>query len=163
MKPSLFFFIRRLFAGRCCGLRPWQPGRWFSHQKSPWPFGLICVLAFLYVVISSASHLRRVRLISDHVDSTTLANRQRRQIEIPFEANEAFAIVDAAIRDLPTPRTSPARRIACKRVPKCGALILRHGDSLFEMVTHGWAFRATSADHGHAARGHGQRDAGVRA
>jgi hypothetical protein len=49
------------------------------------------------------SHLRRVRLISGQVDlnATTLGNRQRRQIEIPFEAGEAFDLLDAAIRDLP--------------------------------------------------------------
>ncbi|HEY1043892.1 MAG TPA: histidine kinase [Telluria sp.] len=55
--------------------------------------GLVASVAF--------SHLRRVRLIADRLDRSTLANRHRRQIEIPFDANEAFAIVDAAIRELP--------------------------------------------------------------
>ncbi|MFZ6873841.1 sensor histidine kinase [Undibacterium sp. Di27W] len=49
----------------------------------------------------SFSHVRRVRLIASKVNATTLANRQRRQIEIPLEANEAFELVDAAIRELP--------------------------------------------------------------
>ena len=47
------------------------------------------------------SHLRRVRLIAHTLDASTLANRHRRHIEIPFDPNEAFAIVDAAIRELP--------------------------------------------------------------
>jgi hypothetical protein len=55
--------------------------------------GLVASVAF--------SHLRRVRLIADRLDRSTLANRHRRQIEIPFDSNEAFAIVDAAIRELP--------------------------------------------------------------
>jgi signal transduction histidine kinase len=42
-----------------------------------------------------------VRLIAGEIDSSALANRQRRQIEIPFEADEAFDLVDAAIRELP--------------------------------------------------------------
>jgi hypothetical protein len=53
-------------------------------------------------VISGAfSHVRRVRLVAGQVNTSTLANRQRRQIEIPFEAGEAFDLVDAAIRELP--------------------------------------------------------------
>jgi len=35
------------------------------------------------------------------VNSRTLANRQRTQIEIPFEANEAFELLAAAISELP--------------------------------------------------------------
>src|SRR5471032_75226 len=47
------------------------------------------------------SHVHRVRLIASNADTSALANRHRRQIEIPFPAGEAFAIVDAAIRELP--------------------------------------------------------------
>ena len=35
------------------------------------------------------------------VDASALSNRQRRQIEIPFEAGVAFDMVEAAIRELP--------------------------------------------------------------
>jgi hypothetical protein len=44
----------------------------------------------VFVITSAFSHLRRVRLIVDRVDASTISNRQRRQIEIPFEAGEAF-------------------------------------------------------------------------
>lgn len=53
------------------------------------------------VVVTAFSHLRRVRLITGTVDSGVLSNRQRRQIEIPFEAGVAFDMVEAAIRELP--------------------------------------------------------------
>ena len=53
------------------------------------------------VVATAFSHVRRVRLIASNVTAATLANRQRRQIEIPLEASEAFDLVDAAIRELP--------------------------------------------------------------
>ena len=53
------------------------------------------------IVTGAFSHLRRVRLVANEVNSATLSNRQRRQIEIPFEAGEAFDLVDAAIRELP--------------------------------------------------------------
>ncbi len=52
------------------------------------------------VITAAISHLRRVRLIAGS-DREPLGNRQRRQIEIPFEAGEAFDLLEAAIRDLP--------------------------------------------------------------
>ncbi|MFZ6735901.1 sensor histidine kinase [Undibacterium sp. Ji42W] len=60
------------------------------------PFSLVALVMGI-----SFSHVRRVRLIASKVDTNTLANRQRRQIEIPLEASEAFELVDAAIRELP--------------------------------------------------------------
>ncbi|WP_425489364.1 sensor histidine kinase [Cognatilysobacter bugurensis] len=69
---------------------------WFELPIMLVLFGLTaCVLA------GTASHLHRVRLIAGRVDKTTVENRQRRQIEIPFEAGEAFDLLDAAIRELP--------------------------------------------------------------
>ncbi|MES2859579.1 MAG: histidine kinase [Pseudomonadota bacterium] len=53
------------------------------------------------VVTGAVSHLGRVRLIAGRLDAGTLGNRQRRQVEIPFEAGEAFDLLDAAIRELP--------------------------------------------------------------
>ncbi len=64
-------------------------------------FGLFVVIMMIFVIVRAFSHVRRVRLIADKSDSTTLANRHRRQIEIPLPPAEAFAIVDAAIRELP--------------------------------------------------------------
>ena len=63
--------------------------------------GIIVALGFLtgaFVIVTAFSHLRRVRLITGQVNASALSNRQRRQIEIPFEAGEAFDLVDAAIR-----------------------------------------------------------------
>jgi hypothetical protein len=74
-------------------------------------FGRVGVMTWLFVasavvlvgskVAHAFSHVRRVRLITGRVDASTLSNRQRRQIEIPFESGEAFDIVDATIRELP--------------------------------------------------------------
>jgi signal transduction histidine kinase len=64
------------------------------------PVVLFTFLTLGFVVTSTFSHLRRVRLIAGS-DKEALGNRQRRQIEIPFEAGEAFDLLDAAIRELP--------------------------------------------------------------
>ena len=53
------------------------------------------------VSVTAFSHLRRVRLITGSVNASALSNRQRRQIEIPFEAGEAFDMVEGALRELP--------------------------------------------------------------
>ncbi|HEU4376653.1 MAG TPA: histidine kinase [Telluria sp.] len=66
--------------------------------------GMMVLLGFIAagVTITGAfSHVRRVRLIAGAVDASSLAPRQRRQIEIPLEAGEAFDLVEAAIRELP--------------------------------------------------------------
>jgi signal transduction histidine kinase len=66
-----------------------------------WVFILIALGLFATVISGAFSHVHRVRLITNSVDAATLASRHRRQIELPFPADEAFAIVDAAIRELP--------------------------------------------------------------
>lgn len=66
-----------------------------------WPIVLAGMITMALVVAGALSHLGRVRLIAGRIDKSTLANRQRRQIEIPFEAGEAFDLLDAAIRELP--------------------------------------------------------------
>ena len=66
-----------------------------------WPIVLAGMITMALVVAGALSHLGRVRLITGRIDKSTLANRQRRQIEIPFEAGEAFDLLDAAIRELP--------------------------------------------------------------
>jgi hypothetical protein len=56
----------------------------------------------LAVIITNAfSHVNRVRLIAGKVSNAALSRRQRRQVELPLEAGEAFDLVDAAMRELP--------------------------------------------------------------
>ena len=64
-------------------------------------FALLALFLGLWVLSGVFSHMRRVRLIAGSLNSSTLSNRQRRQIEIPFEPGEAFDLIDAAIRELP--------------------------------------------------------------
>lgn len=70
-----------------------------EHNGAPLFVAFVVLMAF--VITGAFSHLRRVRLIVGHADAGALANRQGRQIEIPFEAGEAFDLLDAAIRELP--------------------------------------------------------------
>lgn len=96
------FFILRIVAAWTLGLFvvmvSWAT---MANIYDVAPLFLISAIVLALVITGAFSHLRRVRLIADRVDSSSLANRQRRQIEIPFEAGEAFDLLDAAIRELP--------------------------------------------------------------
>ena len=65
------------------------------------PMVLLSMATMALVIGGAFSHLRRVRLIAGHIDGDTLGNRQKRLVEIPLEAGEAFDLLDAAIRELP--------------------------------------------------------------
>jgi hypothetical protein len=75
--------------------------RALTGRDPPDLFGLVIIVTMLVVIVKAVSHVHRVGLIADRVDSSTLGNRHRRRIEIPFPAGEAFDIVQAAIRELP--------------------------------------------------------------
>ncbi|WP_445146468.1 sensor histidine kinase [Dyella sp. Tek66A03] len=92
----LAWFLALLFAALLISNSP--P---FRYRDTGGAFVLLVAIALLMVVTGAVSHLRRVRLIAGHIDSDTLGNRQRRRVEIPFEADEAFDLLDAAIRELP--------------------------------------------------------------
>jgi signal transduction histidine kinase len=66
-----------------------------------WPIAIAAMLTMALVVTGAISHLGRVRLVADGINAAALSNRQRRHIEIPLEAGEAFDLLDAAIRELP--------------------------------------------------------------
>lgn len=99
---SAFFLLRLLAAWGLVFLLAaglWSTLPVIGHIEAP--IVLACFIAAGLVVSGVFSHLNRVRLIAGRVDGNALANRQRRQIEIPFEAGEAFDLLDAAIRELP--------------------------------------------------------------
>jgi len=83
----------------------------FPHIRPlDWLFA-VAVIGFVTAkVIHAIAHLRRVQLIKGRIDADALSQRQRRQIEIPFDTAEAFAIVDASIRELPNVNVDESTR-----------------------------------------------------
>jgi hypothetical protein len=79
-------------------------------KPTPWIFAVLVFGSLLFVTVRAISHVRRVRLITNSLDASTLASRHRRQIEIPLPPTEAFDIVDAAIRELPYVETVESTR-----------------------------------------------------
>src|SRR5688572_3046098 len=101
MIRSVFFLVRLLLAWAlvvALTLGLLSDIVWFFPDVL-YPIVLVGMLAV--AAIAGFSHIRRVRLIAGELNATTLANRQRRQIEIPFEAGEAFDLLAAAIAELP--------------------------------------------------------------
>jgi anti-sigma regulatory factor (Ser/Thr protein kinase) len=101
MIRSFFFLLRLLVAWGAVYLLPLLVISEAAHTE-PAPFFAIVLLVLETVVaVAAFSHIRRVRLVAGAVNGSTLSNRQRRQIEIPFEAGEAFDLLADAIRELP--------------------------------------------------------------
>lgn len=75
---------------------------WSAPGLPEFPVVLLWMLTLVFVIPDVVSHIHRVRMIVG-ADATPeqLRNRQRRQIEVPFPADEAFGLVDAALRELP--------------------------------------------------------------
>lgn len=131
MKTSILFIARITMAWVLAWvlvLIVWLASRQ-SGNGPTWPFVLAALLVTGWKITSAVSHLRRVRLIAGRVDESTVANRQRRQIEIPLEAGEAFDIVDATIRELPrtegieSARDSLQVRAKVKRIDPYGKTV----------------------------------------
>lgn len=102
MKTS-FFFVFRIAAAWVFAFLVFIT-LWNGFLDGSGPNGLVFLVFLItlgFVIASAVSHIRRIRLIAGNIDPGTLANRQRRQIEIPLEAGVAFDLVDATIRELP--------------------------------------------------------------
>ena len=104
MKTSILYVARIVFAWTLAfvlALIIWLALRGDRGSGLSWPFVLSALLVIAWQINRAISHVRRVRLIVGRLDAESLANRQRRQIEIPLESGEAFDILDATIRELP--------------------------------------------------------------
>ncbi|WP_426287449.1 sensor histidine kinase [Luteibacter sp. E-22] len=97
-------FLGRLIAAwvaaLCVLLVVWSGTGW-NRGEFPWIFTLAWFVGLLVALARGVTHLYRVRVIAGRVDAETVSNRQRRRVEVPYPADEAFAIVDEVIRELP--------------------------------------------------------------
>ena len=98
---SFLFVARVVFAWVLALMLLMFIWRALTGRNPPEIFGLIIIVTLLFAIVKGVSHAHRVGLIAERVDGSTLANRHRRRIEIPFPPGEAFGIVDAAVRELP--------------------------------------------------------------
>lgn len=94
--------------------------------------------AGFFAMIGAFSHIRRVRLITMDVNSATLSNRQRRQIEIPLDANAAFALIEAAIKELPGAERVESAADSLQLRAKIKRIHPYHNDFLSETKLFQW-------------------------
>lgn len=98
---ATFFVFRKLLAWLAAWIGAgilW--GLLIGHGPN-WILGVALLGGWMVVLVRAISHIHRVRLVSDRHDAGVLANRHRPRIEVPFAADEAFDMVEAAIRELP--------------------------------------------------------------
>ena len=112
MFASLFFIARLSFAWFLLYLVFAVPIHevFFRHSKSDGIIVAFGALVVAIIVTGAFSHVHRVRLIAGRVSSAALSRRQRRQLELPMEAGEAFDLVEAAMRELPGVRAVDSTR-----------------------------------------------------
>ncbi len=108
MHPALF--VARVFA------------TWFLFLMFIWivwtqgigaPLWIVMLPSFFILAAMTAqamAHVHRVRLIAGDAAGVSLGARHRRQVEVPFPAEEAFDMVDGAIRELPHLETVESSR-----------------------------------------------------
>ena len=96
-------FLARLIAAwiaaLCVMLVCWQAMD-ISHDF-PTIFTLIWFAGLLLALGRGVSHLYRVRTIAGRIDPETVANRQRRRVEVPYGADETLDLVEQVVRALP--------------------------------------------------------------
>jgi len=101
---SLLFIVRTAIAWSLAALGAtalWHTIGFPRIAPLNWLFFVIVVTFAAAKIVHAIAHLRRVQLITGNIDADSLSHRQRRQIEMPCSADEAFSIVEAAIRQLP--------------------------------------------------------------
>ena len=103
MKARLFFFARIAVAWIVALLAFLMFWNGITRGSAQEPVFFVWLAALFFVLVQAVSHVRRVKLMvgDANVNATTLAARQRRQIELPLTADEGFQLLDAAIRELP--------------------------------------------------------------
>ena len=100
VSSSLFLILRILFAWAVAILLAGIV--WSVLFGGPQAlFWLLAWGAIALALVGAVTHLRRVRLAAGRLDAAVLSNHQQRRIEIPLDADAAFALVAAAVRELP--------------------------------------------------------------
>jgi hypothetical protein len=70
----------------------------------------IAAVIIVMAAVAGMAHVSRVKLIAGRLDKELLSNRQRRQMDIPFDADIALDMVEAAIRELPRAQETTVSR-----------------------------------------------------
>ncbi|QWT22217.1 histidine kinase [Bacillus sp. NP157] len=99
---SIRFLVRLIaawVAALCVLMVVWESFDW--TRDFPWFFTLAWLVGLLLALARGVTHLYRVKTIAGRVDPETVANRQRRRVEVPYGANETLDLVEGVVRGLP--------------------------------------------------------------
>lgn len=105
---TLFFVFRLTFAWSVAFILLLVA--WSGIGLPEFPVVLLWMVTLAFVIPSGFSHVHRVRMIAGDATPEHLRNRQRRQVEVPFPAGEAFDLVEAALRELPRAEIAESAR-----------------------------------------------------
>ena len=104
MFPRFFLFVRIMGAWLITlGVAfPLWAAFFHGFEEPPGPiFWLLAIGLLVAAAIRVIDHLHRVRVMAGEVHATTLSNRQRRVVDLPMDSDEAFDLLEGAVRELP--------------------------------------------------------------
>lgn len=113
--PAAAFVARLALAWGLAVLAIGSLTAFVARNNLPKLGGIVLMFILMSVAVAigvGITHVRRVKSIAGRADASTLANRHRRQIEVPYDAPIAFDIVETAIRELPRVEHVDANRAA---------------------------------------------------
>ncbi|UPG88523.1 histidine kinase [Luteibacter aegosomaticola] len=99
---SIRFLVRLIaawVAALCVLLATWSSLD--IDRDFPTIFTLMWFVGLLLALARGVSHLYRVRTIAGRIDAETMANRQRRRVEVPYDSEETLDIVETVVRGVP--------------------------------------------------------------
>lgn len=95
----LFRLIAAWVAALCVLLACWSSLD--ISRDFPTIFTLLWFVGLLLALARGVSHLYRVRTIAGRIDAETMANRQRRRVEVPYGTDETLDLVESVVRGVP--------------------------------------------------------------
>lgn len=104
MLPRFFLFVRIIGAWLITiGIAfPLWAAFFHGFERPPGPiYWLLAIGLLIAAAIRVTDHLHRVHVMAGELDAATLSNRQRRVVDLPMEADEAFDLLEGAVRELP--------------------------------------------------------------
>lgn len=94
---SFFLMARLLLAWYLLALTAYVVAAWFWDPLGN-AVAVLGLVAIVFALVRGYAHIRRVRLLGHKPGAATLANRHRRQIEMPIDVEDAFVLVDDVMR-----------------------------------------------------------------
>ena len=100
--PILQYFARLAMAWALCGVVPLLLfANIFGAKKWNGFIPIMMIAGMAVLAFAVFNHARRIREIAGRVDDAALAPRQRREFDLPMQAEDAYELIEEVVREMP--------------------------------------------------------------